>query len=343
MASDTKPTVISDPTPRTLDLIFTPSDLDRLKTTYDVVEVEAHNADAIYREVLPHARYIIGQPDFGADRIAQASGLRAIFNVEGNFVPNVDYDRCFERGIHVLTTSSVFAQPVAEIGLGFALSLLRDIPAADRSFREGTEIYGLDGNLDCRLLSECEIGFIGFGDLGHALMRLIRPFNAPARIHDPWLPASHIAAAGAEPADLDTVLSESDVIFVVASVTDTNKGFLGAREFARMRPGASFILLSRAGVVDFDAMMAAARSGHIRIATDVFPKEPLPADHPVRTLPHAILSAHRAGALDSVFTRMGEMVLEDMALMDQSLPPRSCKRAERETVSRMRSMAVTMN
>lgn len=343
MVTDAKPKVISDPVPRTLDLVFTPDDLKRLKSTYDVVEVEADNADMVYRDVLPEARYLIGQPDFGADRITAAKGLRAIFNVEGNFLPNVDYENCFERGIHVLTTSSVFAQPVAEIGLGFALSLLRDIPAADRAFREGAEIYGLDGNVDCRLLSECEIGFIGFGDLGNALIRLIRPFNAPIRIHDPWLPASHIATAGAEPATLNTVLSESDVIFVVASVTDTNEGFLGAAEFARMRPGASFILLSRAGVVDFDAMIAAARSGHIRFATDVFPEEPVPADHPVRGLPHAILSAHRAGALDSVFTQMGGMVLEDMALMDQGLPPRSCKRAERETVSRMRSMAVTMN
>ena len=56
-----------------------------------------------------------------------------------------------------------------------------------------------------------------------------------------------------------------------------------------------------------------------------------------------LLSAHRAGALDSVFTRMGDMVLEDMALMDRGLPPRVCKRAERETVGRMRSMSVTMN
>lgn len=110
-----------------------------------------------------------------------------------------------------------------------------------------------------------------------------------------------------------------------------------------MRPGAAFILLSRAGVVDFDALIAAVESGHIRAASDVFPEEPLPLGHPVRRLPGFLRSAHRAGALDIAFKRMGEMVLEDMELMDRSLPPMRCKRAERETVARMRSKPVTVN
>jgi phosphoglycerate dehydrogenase-like enzyme len=110
-----------------------------------------------------------------------------------------------------------------------------------------------------------------------------------------------------------------------------------------MRPGAAFILLSRADVVDFAALMEAVASGHILAASDVFPEEPLPADHPARALPNFLLSAHRAGALDQAFKRMGEMVIEDMALIDLGLPPVLCKRAERETVSRFRSRPVTRN
>ena len=73
---------------------------------------------------------------------------------------------------------------------------------------------------------------------------------------------------------------------------------------------------------------------------DVFPEEPLPLNHPVRSLNGFLRSAHRAGALDAAFKMMGDMVLEDMALLDQGLPPLRCKRAERETVSRMRSRPV---
>jgi phosphoglycerate dehydrogenase-like enzyme len=110
-----------------------------------------------------------------------------------------------------------------------------------------------------------------------------------------------------------------------------------------MRPGAAFVLLSRADVVDFDALMAAVASGHIRAASDVFPEEPMPPGHPVRALPGFLRSAHRAGALDLAFLRMGDMVLEDMALLDRNLPPVRCKRAERETVARLRSRPVSVN
>ena len=110
-----------------------------------------------------------------------------------------------------------------------------------------------------------------------------------------------------------------------------------------MRRGAIFLLLSRADVVDFPALMEAVRSGHILAASDVFPQEPLAPDHPVRSIPGFLLSAHRAGALDVAFRRMGEMVLEDLALVDRGLPPMVCKRAERETVARFRSKPVSVN
>jgi len=84
-------------------------------------------------------------------------------------------------------------------------------------------------------------------------------------------------------------------------------------------------------------------SGHIVAATDVWPEEPLAPDHPARRLPGLLKSAHRAGALDVAFKRMGDMVLEDMALIDRGLPPLVCRRAERETVSRMRSKPVVVN
>ena len=192
-------------------------------------------------------------------------------------------------------------------------------------------------------MSGGEIGFIGFGDLGKALHKLLPGFGARIRVFDPWLPDGTLRDHGVEPASLETVLSSSDVIFVVASVTSDNGGFLGAKEFARMRRNASFVLLSRAGVVDFDALMAAVRSGRIRAASDVYPEEPLPPDHPVRNLDGFILSAHRAGALDVAFKQMGRMVLEDMALMTRRLPPVTCRRAERETVRRMRSKPVSRN
>jgi phosphoglycerate dehydrogenase-like enzyme len=338
-----QPIVLSCPAPRSLPLILAPDRLADLQSRYRVIETTDDDLPALPDAVLGQARYIIGQPPLSDSLLARLASLRCIFNVESNLLPNMPYDAAFARGIHVVTTGAVFAQPVAEIGLGFALSLLRQIAPADADFRAGRERWGGAGNGRARLLTGANIGILGFGDLGRAVAKVLTGFQPRLAVCDPWLAPSQIRAAGAEPVDLETVLATSDVLFVTASVTSENEGFLGARAFAAMQPGAAFILLSRAGVVDFDALMAAVARGHILAASDVFPEEPLPLDHPVRSLDGFLLSAHRAGALDVAFTRMGDMVLEDMALLDKGLPPQLCKRAERETVSRMRSRPVAVN
>lgn len=343
MTDTTLPLVISAPEPRTLDLIFTPQTEAELRRTYRIVEADPDNIAGLGDDVLSEARYILGQPPLSAETLGRMPNLRAILNVESNLLNNMPYEILFARGIHVVTTGQVFAEPVAELGLAMALNLARGVIDADVAFREGRELWGGEGNTSARLLSGSEIGIVGFGDLGRALNRVLSGFRAKIRVFDPWLPPSILRETGVEPASLSEVLAMSDFVFVVASVTSENKGFLGAEAFASMRKGAAFILLSRADVVDFPALMAVVERGHIVAASDVYPEEPLPPDHPVRRLKGFVRSAHRAGALDSAFKKMGEMVLEDMALMDRGLPPMRCKRAERETVSRMRSKPVSVN
>lgn len=338
-----RPVVISAPAPRDLDLIFTSSALAALHQQYEIHEADSENLGALPDAVLAEARYIIGQPPISPDLLDRLHSLRCVFNVEGNLIDNMPYARLFERGVHVVTTLSVFAQPVAEIGLSFALNMLRDVVEADTAFREGRENWGLASNQNARLLHGAEVGIVGYGEIGRALHKLLAAFQVQLSVFDPWLPDSIIRGAGAEPVDFDTVFSQNDIVFVAAAVTSKNKGFIDVETFASMRPGASFILLSRADVVDFDALIDAVKQGHIRVASDVFPEEPMPQNHPVRQLPGFLKSAHRAGALDSAFKKMGDLVLEDMALLDRGLPPMRCKRAERETVSLMRSRPVTVS
>jgi phosphoglycerate dehydrogenase-like enzyme len=107
-----------------------------------------------------------------------------------------------------------------------------------------------------------------------------------------------------------------------------------------MQRGAGLLLLNRAAIVDFDSLAKYTSQGKIRVATDVFPDEPLPLDHPIRNSHNVLLSAHRAGALSSALLAMGDYVLEDLTLMEQGLPPLNCKRAEPETVASLRSKPV---
>jgi len=338
-----KPTIISTPAPRSLELIFTADKLARLHSKYHVVETTDSALAQLPSGTLNSARYIIGQPPISDDTLAHLQSLRAVLNVESNLMDNMPYQRVFERGIHVLTTGAVFAVPVAELGVGLALDLARGITQADIAFRKGCERWGGDGNAEALLLSGSDVGIIGFGDLGRALGKALSGFNCRINVYDPWLPPSVLVENNVVPASLDTVLTSSDFLFVVAAVTSENRHFIGAQEFSAMRPATRFILLSRAEVVDFDAMLDAAQAGRIMVASDVFPLEPMPEAHRVRTTPNFIRSAHRAGALDVAFKQMGNMVLEDMDLMDKGLPPLRCKRAERETVSLMQSKPVTKN
>jgi phosphoglycerate dehydrogenase-like enzyme len=107
-----------------------------------------------------------------------------------------------------------------------------------------------------------------------------------------------------------------------------------------MPPGAALVLVSRAAVVDFDSLVDFARRGRIRVATDVFPHEPLPAVHPARQSGNILLCAHQAGALDATIRQIGKMVVADAKLIVRGLPPVLCKSAQPETVSLFRSKPV---
>jgi phosphoglycerate dehydrogenase-like enzyme len=129
------------------------------------------------------------------------------------------------------------------------------------------------------------------------------------RVYDPWLPPELITQSSSEPCSLEDVLRQSRVIFVLASATSENKAFLGKPQFSEMQSGAIFVLLSRAAVVDFDALVRAAQARHIRVAPDVFPEEPLPQQHPARRTTNMLLSAHKGGALEQTLKRIGSIVV----------------------------------
>lgn len=332
--------ILFDPAPRTAAEIFSRDAESRFRAAHDVVEFEGGDRAAFYSRHLPETEIVIGQQPLDKAALDSAPRLRAIFNVETNFLPNIDYERCFERGIHVLAPSSVFALPVAEIGLGMALSLARDIHTAHGDFIAGEEKYGLEGNAEAELLTGAEVGFVGFGDLGRALHRLLAGFSPTVRVYDPWLPEGYLERLGVTPASLDDVLSGSRFVFIVATVTTENAHLLDAEKLALMQQGAMLLLLSRAAVVDFSALADACSAGRIRAATDVFPEEPVAADDPIRQVPNLLFSAHRAGALVSALHQIGALVMEDLDLIGRGLPPVACRRSERETVMRIRSKPI---
>jgi phosphoglycerate dehydrogenase-like enzyme len=332
--------ILYDPSPRATEDMFSAEAKEAFFSTYDVIAWNGEDRDDFYRTHLPETEVLISQQPMERDRLDLAPKLRAIVNVETNFLPNVDYEACFQRGVHVIAPSSVFAAPVAEMAVGMALSLARGIHSSHGDFLKGEELYGLDGNQTAELLAGSDVGFVGFGDLGRATHKLLAGFNPTIRAFDPWLPEGVLTRLGVIPASLDEVLAKSRFVFVVATITTENAHLLNAEKLGLMQQGAKLLLLSRAAVADFKALSEAAASGRILVATDVFPEEPVVKDDPIRKVPNILFSAHRAGALTSALENIGNYVLEDLGQIARRLPPVACKRAERETVMRIRSKPI---
>lgn len=338
----TKPLIVVDPQPRGLNEIFDDRLWDRLRRLGDLVVHEGSGRMPAERfdPCLPEMALLIGQSDMPKARLDRAPNLKGIVNVETNFLQNVDYETCFQRGVHVLAPSSAFAKPVAEMTLGLAIDLCRGITAADRAVRAGRERWLLDGAEGCFSLYGARVGLIGFGDLARAFTPLLEPFGCQVSAHDPWISDHFMAGFGVVAASLEDLLRTSQVIVVFAAVTSENQGFLGKREFELITPGSVVLLMSRAGVVDFPEFLRQVESGRFRAATDVFPVEPAPPDDPARNVEGLVLSPHRAGAMTDSLREIGRQTVADAELILKGLPPLSCRRAQRETVLRARSKPI---
>jgi phosphoglycerate dehydrogenase-like enzyme len=318
-----------------MDEIFSPADRTRLHETVEVLwgQDEPMPSDEAVA-ALQHVPAVVCAGWRYGDVLDRAPNLRAILDVSGGFPRALDYDTCMRRGIHVLSIAPAMGRQVAEMALGMALAASRGIAEGDRAFRAGTERYLHAGNTDTFLLYGKRVGTIGFGNLAQALLPLLAPFGCTVSAYDPWLGPGYLRSQGVHPATLDEVVATSQVLFVLAAPSDENEAMLSRMLLERIPTGAVLVLISRAHVVDFDALTDLVLAGRFKAAIDVFPTEPLPADHPIRHAEGAVLSAHRAGSTREGMWDVGEMVVDDLEAIVRGMPPRRLQAAQPETVRR---------
>jgi phosphoglycerate dehydrogenase-like enzyme len=340
---NSKPLILTDPHPRPVDLIFDAPTKARLESLGHVLWQDGAPAPTEHIDrYLPEAVALIGQSPLPKERLDCAPNLKVVFNVESNFLPNIDYMECHRRGIYVLSTGPVFAKPVAEMALGLALSSARRIHEADAAIRAGNEtLYGTGDNHDSILISGKRLGVIGCGNLGRALLPLLRPFSDDIVVHDPWIHDSVLSEMGVKPISLEDCFKTCDVVFILAATTTENAGKIDSHYFSMMKNGSILILVSRAGVVNFDHLLDAAASGHIRAGIDVWPDEPIPQNHRARKTPNTVLQAHRAGNIPEIWPWMGQLVVDDLEMILKGIAPQRCQKAQWEVVRKMRSKPIS--
>ncbi|MGD0093050.1 MAG: NAD(P)-dependent oxidoreductase [Planctomycetota bacterium] len=221
-----------------------------------------------------------------------------------------------DRGFPVSVARRGFSPAVAEMALGLILSTLRKISCYHAAMRAGTESwirrFPADIDPDERQLTGRPVGLVGFGGVGRRLAELLTPFRCELRVHDPFVPDEIAGQFGAAKVPVLELVKSSDVVVLCASSNQGTAKLLGAAEIAALRRGAVLVNVARAALVDTAALSARLQQGDLYAAIDVFDKEPLPAESPLRTLPNAFLTPHRAGGIFASVERILAQLADDL-------------------------------
>lgn len=222
----------------------------------------------------------------------------------------LDSTAAADLGIAIMTTegsgNGVYA--TVELAWGLILGLLRHIPQESAAMRAGAWQTQLGGALHGRTL-----GLVGLGRLGARMALVARAFGMNVIAWSPNLTPERARDGGAEAVDKDTLFRSADIVSIHLVLGPTTRGIVGPADLARMKREAILINTARGPLVDGDALLEVLRASRIAgAAIDVFDHEPLPADHPLRALPNALLTPHLGYCVEETFRAFYTQTAENL-------------------------------
>ena len=209
-------------------------------------------------------------------------------------------------------------EDTAELAWGLILGAMRRI-AEDHAFmRQG----GWQTRIGHRVAGKT-IGCLGLGRLGSAVARVGRAFEMKAIAWSQNLTAEKAAEQGVERVEKDELFRRSDVLSVHLVLSPRSRGLVGAREIGLMKKSAVLVNTSRGPICDTDAVIAALKEGRLAYAGfDVYDKEPLPIDHPLRSAPNVILTPHIGYVTDENYRSSFPQYVENIIAFLDGKPQR---------------------
>lgn len=253
-----------------------------------------------------------------------------LIHSEGVAYSAIDTAAAKERGIYVCNNAGCNAAPVAELAIMLMLMLTRLALSAHRAVREGRQIQFKEnimqeGGLE---LGELSVGLVGFGDIGQAAARRLKPFGCPLYYYAPHRrPEALEEELGAGYLPLEELAARCDVVMLACSVNESTKGMVNRDFLARMKSGAFLINTSRGELIDNLALREALLEGKIAGAgLDTIAPEPTPADHPLVDLPEhirdrVICTAHLGGITEGSFRRAHTNIWNNVRLILEGKRP----------------------
>jgi D-3-phosphoglycerate dehydrogenase / 2-oxoglutarate reductase len=225
----------------------------------------------------------------------------------------VDLGSASRRGIAVFNAPFSNTRSVVELALAEIIALTRRLTEKNAGMHNGVWDKAAEGSHEVR---GRRLGIVGYGNIGTQLSVLAENLGMRVSFYDT---ADKLALGNAERCStLDELLETSDVVTLHVDGRPGNSGFFGAEQFARMRPGALFLNLSRGFVIDHGALRDHLISGHLAgAAIDVFPKEPKGRGDEfvseLRGLPNVILTPHIGGSTEEAQSDIGDFVANKLA------------------------------
>ena len=204
-------------------------------------------------------------------------------------------------------------EDTAELAWGLILGAVRRIAEDHQLMRLG----GWQTRIGHRIAGKT-LGLLGLGRLGSAVARVGLAFHMKAIGWSQNLTAERAAEHGVERVEKDELFRRSDILSVHLVLSPRSRGLVGAREIGLMKPSAIVVNTSRGPLCDTGALIAALEAGRLAYAGfDVYDKEPLPIDHPLRTAPNVILTPHIGYVTDENYQSSYPQIVEDiLAFLD---------------------------
>lgn len=236
---------------------------------------------------------------------------------------NVNVDDATARGVAVCNTPGVLTETTADHAFALLMAAARRIVESVEYVRAGKWVTWGPTLLLGRDIYNTTLGIVGFGRIGREVARRGRGFNMRILAYDTYQDEEAAAELGVEYRPLDDLLRESDFVSLHTTLTPETTHLIGAREFGLMKPEAILVNASRGPVVDTDALVTALREGQIwAAALDVTDPEPLPADHPLVSMPNAIVVPHTASATIATRDNMASLAARNLlAVLEGETPP----------------------
>lgn len=257
--------------------------------------VSAVGDPAALRDALARAHALLVRSDtqVTAELIAAAPLLRVIGRA-GIGVDNIDLAAATRRGIAVLNAPGANTVSAAEHTLALLLSLVRRVPWAAQSMRDGAWDRKAFGGTELRGKT---LGVVGLGRIGAHVARVARALGMTVVAHDPYLPAHRADDLGVALLPLEDLLAQADVVTLHLPLTDATRHLLDRSRIGGMKAGAYLVNAARGELVDEAALADALTAGHLAgAAVDVFVTEPLPAESPLRRVETLLLTPHLAAS-----------------------------------------------